>query len=90
MSAPVIDPAAHPLPIAPASEAIRAESRFAIAPDALVLAASPEVPLLIAYGSPGQVVRRSQSRFFVGLLGAVVAIASAMVLAIILGGGVGA
>ena len=90
VSAPVIDPAAHPLPIAPASEAIRAESRFAIAPDALVLAASAEVPLLIAYGSPGEVVRRSQSRFFVGLLGAVVAIASAMVLAIILGGGVGA
>ena len=90
VSAPVIDPAAHPLPIAPASEAIRAERRFAIAPDALVLAASAEVPLLIAYGSPGEVVRRSQSRFFVGLLGAVVAIASAMVLAIILGGGVGA
>ncbi|HEV8402377.1 MAG TPA: hypothetical protein VGQ31_05020 [Candidatus Limnocylindrales bacterium] len=89
VSAPSIDPAAHPLPIAPATEAARIESRFAIAPDTLVLAASAEVPLLIAYGLPGEVVRRRQSRFVVGLLGAILAIASAMVLAIILDGGLG-
>ncbi len=87
VTAPVIDPAAHPLPIATATEAAQAERTFAIAPDTLVLAAAAEVPLLIAYGSPGQVVRRSQARFFVGLLGAILAIASAMAVAIILGGG---
>ena len=89
VSVPVLDPAAHRLPLAAPSEAARIDDRFAIAPDTLVLAASGEVPLLIAYGSPGQVVRRSQSRFFVGLLGAIVAITSAMALAIILGGGLG-
>jgi hypothetical protein len=87
VSTPVIDPAAHSLPIATPAEAATAEQRFAIAPDTLVIAPSAEVPLLIAYGSPGQVVRRSQARFFVGLLGAIVAIASATALAIILGGG---
>jgi hypothetical protein len=87
VSAPHIDPAAHRLPLAAATEAAKAEHRFAIAPDALVLAASAEVPLLIAYGSPGEVVRRSQARFFVGLLGAILAIVSAMAVAIILGGG---
>jgi hypothetical protein len=87
VSTPAIDPAAHALPIATAAEAASAEDRFAIAPDTLVLAPSAEVPLLIAYGSPGQVVRRSQARFFVGLLGAIVAIVSATTLAIILGGG---
>lgn len=87
VTAPVIDPAAHPLPIATATEAAQVERTFAIAPDTLVLAASAEVPLLIAYGSPGQVVRRSQARFFVGLLGAILAIASAMAVAVILGGG---
>lgn len=87
VSTPVIDPEAHPLPIAPAAEAARVERRFAIAPDTLVLAAAAEVPLLIAYGSPGEVVRQSQARFLVGLLGAIVAIVSAMALAIILSGG---
>jgi hypothetical protein len=89
VSAAVIDPAAHRLPLASASDAARVERRFAIAPDTLVLAASAEVPLLIAYGSPGQVVRRTQARFFVGLLGAILAIASAMALALIVGGGPG-
>ena len=50
-----------------------------IAPEALVLAASDEVPLLIAYGIPGAVVERGQTQFMVGLLGAILAIASAMV-----------
>ena len=55
----------------------------------LVLAASDEVPLLIAYGIPGAVVERGQTQFLVGLLGAVLAIASAMVFAIDLSGGFG-
>ena len=38
---------------------------------------------------PGVVVGRSQGRFLVGLLGAILAIASAMVVALSLGGGIG-
>ena len=67
-----------------------AERRFSISPDALVIAASDEVPLLIAYGTPSAVVGRDEARFAVGLLGAGLAIASALVLALSLGGGLGA
>ena len=87
--APVIDPAANALPLADAEAAARAERTFRIAPETLVLAASDEVPLLIAHGIPGVVVGRGQGRFLVGLLGAVLAIASAMVVALSLGGGLG-
>jgi hypothetical protein len=84
-TAPIIDPAANPLPLAPASEATRNERTFTIAPETLVLASSAEAPLLVAHGVPGAVVARRQTRFVVGLLGAVLAIASAMVLAISIG-----
>ena len=89
VSTPSIDPAAHPLPLAGADEAARVRQTFDIAPEALVMAASPEVPLLIAHGIPGDVVERGQVRFTVGLLGAVLAIVSAMVVAIDLSGGFG-
>ena len=78
-----------PLPLAGADEAARVQRTFDIAPEALVLAASPDVPLLIAHGVPGDVVERGQDRFTVGLLGAVLAIVSAMVVAIDLSGGFG-
>jgi hypothetical protein len=87
--APAIDPAANPLPLADADAAARAERTFRIAPETLILAASDEVPLLIAHGVPGVVVGRGQGRFLVGLLGAILAIASAMVVAVSLGGGLG-
>ena len=80
--APSIDAAAHPLPLADAGAAARAERTFRIAPETLVLAASDEVPLLIAYGLPGNVVGRGQDRFVLGLLGAILAIGSAMVFAV--------
>jgi hypothetical protein len=79
---PELDPAATPLPLATPEEAARAAFTFDIAPGTLVLASSAEVPLLIAYGTPGSVMERSQRQLAIGLLGAVVAIASAMVLAI--------
>jgi hypothetical protein len=47
------------------------------------------VPLLIAYGTPGAVMQRSQGRLIVGLFGAVLAIVSAMVFAVMLDGGPG-
>jgi hypothetical protein len=83
---PMIDPAANRLPLARPAEAAQAARTFEIAPGVLVLAASEEVPLLIAHGIPGAVVERDQDRFVVGLLGAVLAIGSAMVLAISLAG----
>ena len=82
-----IDPAANLLPLATPAEAALARSTFAIAPETLVLAASAEVPLLIAYGTPGAVMERSRLRFTIGLLGAVLAIVSAMVLAVSIGRG---
>ena len=87
VSTPEIDPAANQLPLATAEEAAHAERTFDIAPDTLVLASSAEVPLLIAHGTPGAVMERSQVRYVVGLLGAVLAIASAMVFAIVISGG---
>ena len=86
-SEPVLDPAADRLPLAPPEDIARVRRTFDIAPEALVVAATDDVPLLIAAGAPGVVVRRGRSRLIVGLLGAVVAIASAMVLAISVGNG---
>jgi len=79
---PELDPAANSLPIASPTEAAAAERRFAIAPETLVMASAPGVPLLIAHGAPGVAVERQRDRFLIGLLGAVVAIASAMALAL--------
>jgi hypothetical protein len=84
---PDIDPAANPLPLASPEVAAVAERRFEIAPDSLVLAASDDVPLLIAYGTPTAVVKRDQARFALGMLGAALAIVSALILAITLSGG---
>jgi hypothetical protein len=68
-----------------AEAATSAERRFDIAPESLVLAASEAVPLLIAHGTPTAVVGRDQASFAVGLLGAVLAVASAVLLALSLG-----
>lgn len=87
--APLIDPGANRLPLATPAEAALARDRFEIAPETLVLASSAEVPLLIAYGTPGAVMQRRQLRFTIGLLGAVLAIASAMVFAVMVTSGGG-
>lgn len=87
--APELDAGASPLPLATASQAAAAERRFGIAPETLVLASAPGVPLLIAHGLPSVAVERGQGRFLVGLLGAVLAIGSAMALALTLTGVVG-
>lgn len=79
---PELDPAANSLAIASPTEAAAAERRFAIAPETLVMASAPGVPLLIAHGAPSVAVERQHDRFLIGLLGAVVAIASAVALAL--------
>ncbi len=87
--APDLDPAATTPTLASAEDASRAERRFTIDPDTLVLASAPDVPLLIAYGVPDSAVSRQQGRFVAGLLGAILAIGSAMALALTVAGGFG-
>jgi hypothetical protein len=89
---PVRSPDLHaeatPPTLADADAADRFRQRFHIAPEALVLASAPGVPLLIAHGVPGAAVERHQDQFMIGLLGAVLAIASALALAIGISGGI--
>lgn len=86
---PELDPDADALPLAPAAEAERIERTFHIAPESLVIASAPGVALLIVHGVPGAAVDRHHDRFVVGLLGAILAIASAVALAVMLTGGSG-
>ena len=86
---PVLDPQATALPLAEPAQAAEAQRRFEIEPDTLVLASAPGDPLLIAHGLPTAAVERRQGRFLLGLLGAVLAIASAMALALIVPGALG-
>ena len=86
---PDLDPAARPLPLAGAAAADRARQTFDIAPGDLVIAASPDERLIVALGPPAHAAARHERRFLLGLLGAVVAIVSAMALAIMVGGGFG-
>jgi hypothetical protein len=83
---PELDPDADRPAVAPAELARQVAARFDIAPDTLVIAAAEGSPLLIAEGAPEAVVAREQGRFMIGLLGAVLAVGSAIVAAIVLGG----
>jgi hypothetical protein len=87
-STPILDPAADRPVLAPESEASRNRELFEIEPEELVLASSPDIPLVIAYGTPMQAADRQESLFLTGLLGAIVAIAGAIGLALLLGQGV--
>lgn len=89
VSQPDLDTAANPLPIADAAEAERFERTFEIEPETLVLSAAPDVALLIAHGTPGAAVDRHRETYLIGLLGASLAIVSAMLFAIMLAGGFG-
>ena len=89
MRPPELDPDADVLPLGTAEDAARVERRFTIAPNALVFASAPDVPLLIAHGVPGVAASRNQATFVIGLLGAVLAIGSAMGLALMVSGGFG-
>ncbi len=83
--APELDPGAEHAELAPPSAAVEAAARFDIAPDTLVLVAMDDVPLRIAAGAPETAVAREQGTFLLGLLGAVLAVASAIVAAVALG-----
>jgi hypothetical protein len=84
--APELDDAATAPSLASTADAKRYERTFEIDPEALVLAASDSVNLVIAAGPPAIVAGREQRLFLVGLLGAVLAIGSAMAMAVMVGG----
>jgi len=80
--APDLDPAAQALPIAPAGIEEATAATFDIPPGELVVAAVPGSPLVVRIGSPGEAVARDRGALSQGLVGAVIAIASALVLAL--------
>jgi hypothetical protein len=84
---PELDPAADQPPAADPGLATRVAATFEIPDDMLVLAATPDDPLQIALGGPEETAARHTSQFLVGLAGAVLAIGSAMSLALLLDGG---
>jgi hypothetical protein len=83
---PDLDPGVDRPVLAPQQLAQQATNRFDIAPDTLVIAAAEDSPLLIVEGAPEAAVAREQGRFLLGLVGAMLAIVSAIVGAIVLGG----
>ncbi len=87
VTTPELDPAADRLALATTAQADRTVRTFTINAETLVLASSAEVPLLIAFGTPGAAMERSRRSYAVGLLGAVLAIVSVTVLAIVSDGG---
>jgi hypothetical protein len=84
---PDLDAGARPLPLADRATADRIERTFDIAPEDLIVAARADVPLLISLGSADAAAAHHRSRFLLGLLGAVVAIGSALGLAVMVTGG---
>ncbi|HYL40170.1 MAG TPA: hypothetical protein VET90_02575, partial [Candidatus Binatus sp.] len=80
---PVLDPAAHRPTLAPAGAAEVAHQTFDIAPETLVLAATPSVALLISAGLPSAAESRNEGRFVLGLGGAALAVVSAVALALL-------
>jgi hypothetical protein len=84
--APELDPDATVPSVPPAGDAraALAERTFSIEPSSLILAADPEVPLIVSLGAPAAAAWRHQQTFGTGLLGAVLAIVSAVALALTL------
>ncbi len=83
---PELDPGAHPPALATADEAASIGRTFDLEPDLLVIATMPDRPLLVAFGSPGAAAQRQEGQFLVGLLGALLAIGSAVAAATLLSG----
>jgi hypothetical protein len=85
--APELDDGATMPRLADLETAARMDRTFAITPEELVIATTSDVPLLVTLGAPEQAAAREDGRFVLGLIGAVVAIASAMALAVVVTGG---
>ena len=87
VTVPELDPGVRVPELATPDEAAMAKRVFDLEPHLLVLASVPEQRLIVAEGTPGQVVVRYERRFLLGLLGAVLAIGSAVALAYSMSGG---
>ena len=85
---PELDPSAQRPPLATPDAASRIARTFDIPPEQLVIAAGPAMPLLVSFGEPAVAASRYRDTFLMGLLGAVLAIGSAIVLAFALTPGV--
>ncbi len=81
VSQPELDPLANAEPLASPEEAAAIERTWDLDADDLVLSSGADGRLLIADGTPGEVAGRHEDRFLVGLLGALLAIGSALALA---------
>jgi hypothetical protein len=81
VSEPALDPAANRPALAAPEEAARVARTFDIPPDQLVIAAGPDMPLMVSLGEPAIAAGRQRDTFVMGLLGAALAIGSAIVLA---------
>ena len=90
VSPPVLDAEAERPGLATAGEAARISRTFEIPPEQLVLAAAPDMPLLVTAGPPSAAAARNRLTFLVGLGGALLAIGSAIVLALAVTSGVAA
>jgi hypothetical protein len=86
--APELDPEADVPSLASGEEAAAAETRFEIPTGELVVASAPERPLAIVVGTPGEAGAREGSKVLLGMAGAALAIASAVILALALPGGI--
>ncbi len=84
--APELDPGADVPALASRAEAAAAEARFEIQAGELVVAATADHPLAILAGSPGEARAREDTKVLLGMAGAALAIASAMILALALPG----
>ena len=85
---PELDAGANRLPLASAEAAQRIDRTFAISPETLVVTAAPDVSLFVTMGAPAVAVAREEGRFIRGLFGAVLAIVSALILALAVTGGI--
>lgn len=83
---PILDPAAHRPRLATVGAARTAHEAFDITGETLVVAATPTVPLLISAGLPAAAASRNDARFVLGLVGAGLTAASAVVLALVVTG----
>lgn len=84
---PELDPGVAQPELAAPSQVAAAARTFDLAPDVLVIATAPDAGLHVAAGTPTLAAGREEGRFLLGLLGAALAIASAVALALTLAAG---
>jgi len=84
--APELDPEADVPALANQEESAAAEAHFVIPAGELVVAATPEHPLAIVAGTPGEAGAREDTKVLLGMAGAALAIAAAVILALALPG----